>query len=98
MRTTSLQWNHEKKNTKKNKRKNHYTGLGKICSGQLLVSGLFHSDYQAMANTKSPFYSYRWKQGWRLPCSEVKTTDTLLCKHVVLTQTTVNFLSINLPN
>ena len=47
MRTSSLQWNHEKKNTKKNKQKNHYTGLGKICSGQLLVSGLFHSDYQA---------------------------------------------------
>ena len=68
MRTSGLQWNREKKNThthtQKQTKKEYYARLGKICSEQFLVSGLCHSDYQAAANTKSPFYSYRWKQGW----------------------------------
>ena len=69
MRTSGLQWNREKKkhthtHTKTNKKRilrQTWENTLRTVFGKWAIC---HSDYQAAANTKSPFYSYRWKQGW----------------------------------
>ena len=98
MRTSGLQWNREKKNThthtQKQTKKEYYARLGKIRSEQFLVSGLYVTVTIKLRQILKVHFTVTGGNKAGVDFVLIVKATVTKCKHVVLTQTTVNFYTI----